>query len=73
MGALFGLADGGYHGRGMRHRPGLDGAATCEVVSPARAREYQNFLKGAQTSMMSDPESLRLARCPRLSNYRRNY
>ena len=33
-----------------------------EVVSPAMAREYEDFLKNAQLSVMSDPESLRLMR-----------
>jgi hypothetical protein len=33
-----------------------------EVVSPAMAREYENFLKNAQMSVMNDAESLRLMR-----------
>ena len=52
-------------GRGMKgHKPffhviefWLENRLMVEVVSPAMAREYQDFLKGAQTSMMSDPES----------------
>jgi len=30
------------------------------------AREYEDFLKSAQTAMMSDPESLRLMRATHL-------
>jgi hypothetical protein len=37
-----------------------------EVVSSAMAREYEEFLKGAQTAMMSDPEALRLMRATHL-------
>jgi hypothetical protein len=33
-----------------------------EVVSPAMAREYEDFMKGAQLSVMNDAESLRLMR-----------
>jgi hypothetical protein len=33
-----------------------------EVVSPAMAREYEDFLRNAQSSVMNDPESLRLMR-----------
>ena len=33
-----------------------------EVVSPAMAREYEDFLKNARNSVMSDPESQRLMR-----------
>jgi hypothetical protein len=33
-----------------------------EVVSPAMAQEYEDFLRNAQLSVMSDPESLRLMR-----------
>ena len=33
-----------------------------EGVSPAMACEYEDFLKNAQLSLMSDPESLRLMR-----------
>jgi hypothetical protein len=57
-------------GRGMQgHKPffhviefWLENRLMIEVVSPAMAREYEDWLKGAQTSMMSDPESLRLMR-----------
>jgi len=37
-----------------------------EVVSPVMAREHEDFLKGAQTAMTSDPESLRLMRATHL-------
>ncbi len=40
----------------------LENRLMIEVVSPAMAREYEDFLKSAQTAMMSDPESLRLMR-----------
>ena len=33
-----------------------------EVVSPAMAQEYEDFLRNAQLSVMSDPQSLRLMR-----------
>jgi hypothetical protein len=33
-----------------------------EVVSPAMARVYEDFLQNAQLSVMSDPESQRLMR-----------
>jgi hypothetical protein len=33
-----------------------------EVVSPAMAREYEDFLKNAQLSVMNDPESLQRMR-----------
>jgi hypothetical protein len=33
-----------------------------EVVSPAMAQEYGDFLKNAQPAMMDDPESVRLMR-----------
>ena len=33
-----------------------------EVVSPEMAREYENFLKSAQVSVMNDPETLRAMR-----------
>ena len=33
-----------------------------EVASPAMAQEYEDFLKGVQPAMMSDPEALRLMR-----------
>ena len=61
-------------GRGMQgHKPffhviefWLENRLMIEVVSPAMAREYENFLKDAQTAMMSDPESLRLMRATHL-------
>ena len=37
-----------------------------EIAPPAMAQEYEDFLKGAQTAMMSDPESLRLMRATHL-------
>ena len=57
-------------GRGMQgHEPffhviefWLENRLMIEVVSPAMVREYEDFLKSAQTKMMSDPESLRLMR-----------
>ena len=33
-----------------------------EVVSPAMARAYEDFLQNAQLSLMTDPESRRLMR-----------
>ena len=61
-------------GRGMKgHEPyfhviefWLENRLMIEVVPPAMAREYDEFMKGAQTSMMSDPESLRLMRATHL-------
>ena len=61
-------------GRGMKGREPffhviefwLENRLMIEVVSPAMAREYEDFLKGAQTAMMSDPESLRLMRATHL-------
>ena len=57
-------------GRGMQgHKPffhviefWLENRLMIEVVSPAMAREYEDFLKNARMSAMSDPESLRLMR-----------
>ena len=40
----------------------LENRLMIEVVSPAMAREYENFLKNAQMSVMNDAESLRLMR-----------
>jgi hypothetical protein len=40
----------------------LENRLMIEVVSPAMAREYQDFLKNAQLSVMNDPESLRQMR-----------
>jgi hypothetical protein len=61
-------------GRGMKgHEPffhviefWLENRLIIEVVSPAMAREYEDFLKGAQSAMMSEPESLRLVRATHL-------
>ena len=44
----------------------LENRLMIEVVSPAMAREYQDFLKNAQLSVMNDPESLRLMRSTHL-------
>jgi hypothetical protein len=40
----------------------LENRLMIEVVSPAMAQEYEDFLKNAQLSVMSDPELLRLMR-----------
>jgi hypothetical protein len=40
----------------------LENPLMIEVVSPAMAREYEDFLKNAQLSVMNDPDSLRLMR-----------
>ena len=40
----------------------LENRLMIEVVSPAMAREYQDFLKGARPEVMGDPESQRLMR-----------
>jgi hypothetical protein len=37
----------------------LENRLMIEVVSPAMAREYEDFLQNAQLSVMSDPESRR--------------
>ena len=57
-------------GRGMQgHEPffnviefWLENRLMIEVVPPAMLREYEDFVKGAQTEMRSDPEALRLMR-----------
>lgn len=57
-------------GRGMRgHKPffhviefWLENRLMIEVATPAMAQEYLDFLKGARTEVMSDPESTRLMR-----------
>jgi hypothetical protein len=62
-------------GRGMQgHKPffhviefWLENRLMIEVVSPAMLREYEDFLKGAQMSVMSDPESLRLMRATHIN------
>ena len=40
----------------------LENRLMIEVVSPPMAQEYKDFLKNAQMSVMSDPESLRRMR-----------
>ena len=40
----------------------LENRLMIEVVSPAMAREYEDFLKNAQMSVMNDPESLQRMR-----------
>jgi len=57
-------------GRGMRgHKPffhviefWLENRVLIEVATPAMAQEYVDFLTGAQTATMSDPEASRLMR-----------
>jgi hypothetical protein len=57
-------------GRGMQgHKPffhviefWLENCLMIEVVSPPMAREYEDFLTSAATSMRNDPEALRLMR-----------
>lgn len=57
-------------GRGMQGRKPffhviefwIENRLMIEVVSPAMAREYEDFLKNAQPQMMSDPEALKLMR-----------
>jgi len=57
-------------GRGMQgHKPffhviefWLENRLLIEVATPAMAQEYLDFLKGARTETMSDPESIRLMR-----------
>jgi len=61
-------------GRGMKGRKPffhviefwLENRLMIEVVSPPMAREYEEFLKNAQMSVMSDPQSLRLMRATHL-------
>jgi len=61
-------------GRGMQgHKPffhviefWLENRLTIEVVSLAMAREYEDRVKVAQPSMMSDPKALRLMRATHL-------
>ena len=61
-------------GRGMQgHKPffhviefWLENRLLIEVATPAMAQEYLDFLKGAQTATMSDPESTRLMRATHL-------
>ncbi len=62
-------------GRGMRgHKPffhviefWLENRLMIEVATPAMVQEYLDFLKGAQTVMISDPESARLMRATHLN------
>ncbi|MGE5269154.1 MAG: hypothetical protein ACM3JG_05720 [Thiohalocapsa sp.] len=57
-------------GRGMQGRKPffhviefwLENRLMIEVVSPAMAKEYEDFLNGAQPALMNDPEALRLMR-----------
>lgn len=57
-------------GRGMQgHKPffhviefWLENRLMIEVAPPDMAQEYEDFLKGAATSMRNDPEALRLMR-----------
>jgi hypothetical protein len=61
-------------GRGMKgHKPffhviefWLENRLMIEVATPAMAQEYLDFLKGAQITAMSDPESSRLMRATHL-------
>jgi hypothetical protein len=65
----FMAASGDAHGTMIEvypERATLDIPDRDEVAPPAMAREYENFLKGAQTAMMSDRESLRLMRATHL-------
>ena len=39
-----------------------------EVVSPAMAREYEEFMKNAQLAVMNDPESLRRMRATHIAS-----
>lgn len=63
------------YGRGMQgHEPffhviefWLENRLMIEVVSPAMAREYQEFVKNAGTKMRSDPEALRLMRATHIA------
>ena len=63
-------------GRGMKgHKPffhvielWLENRLMVEVATPAMAQEYLDFLKGAQITTMSDPESSRLMRATHLKN-----
>lgn len=63
------------YGRGMQGKKPffhviefwLENRLMIEVVSPAMAQEYQDFLKNAQMSVMNDPESLRLMRATHLA------
>jgi len=57
-------------GRGMRGQKPffhviefwLENMLLVEVATPAMVQEYLDFLEGARTEMMSDPESIRLMR-----------
>lgn len=57
-------------GRGMKgHKPffhviefWVENRLMIEVAPPNMAQEYEDFLKGAATSMRNDPEALRLMR-----------
>jgi hypothetical protein len=45
----------------------LENRLMIEVVSPAMAREYEDFMKNAQLSVMSDAEALRLMRATHIA------
>ena len=45
----------------------LENRMMIEIVSPAMAQEYKDFLRNAQMSVMSDPESLRRMRATHLA------
>ncbi len=45
----------------------LENRLMIEVVSPAMAREYEDFMQNAQLSVMNDPESLRLMRATHIA------
>jgi hypothetical protein len=47
----------------------LENRLMIEVVSPTMAREYEDFLKNAQMSVMNDAESLRLMRATHLKEH----
>ncbi|HEX3862920.1 MAG TPA: hypothetical protein VHY35_14620 [Stellaceae bacterium] len=61
-------------GRGMQGRKPffhviefwVENRLMIEVVSPAMAQEYEEFLQQAQPSVMTDPEALRLMRATHL-------
>src|ERR1700761_1248543 len=63
-------------GRGMQgHKPVfhvivllLENRLLIEVATPDMRQEYVDFLKGAQTATMSDPESTRLMRATHLKD-----
>ena len=48
----------------------LENRLMIEVVSPAMAQEYENFLQNAQLSLMSDAESRQLMRATHIAEQR---